>query len=136
MSRQGVLFASGRTPWRYCRFCKNDLGSQLDGSVSSIERNLAACDDETWMEFDHDIRNTWDNSQMLLNSTTVVHYLLHRGFLTFDSVVDGDLMVVEAPRRNRNFKLYRQGLPGLFVKQVRQWDVHAIATVQREAGCY
>ena len=73
---------------------------------------------------------------MLLNSDSVVHYLLQRGLLSFDSVVDGDLMVVEAPRRNRNFKLYRQRGTGVFVKQVQQWDGQAIATVQREAACY
>jgi len=73
---------------------------------------------------------------MLLNSDSVVHYLLQRGFLSFDSVVYGDLMVVEAPRRNRNYKLFRQNHPGVFVKQVQQWDAHAIATVDREAGCY
>src|SRR5215470_15709238 len=73
---------------------------------------------------------------MLLNSDSVVHYLLHRGVLSFDSVVDGDLVVVEAPRRNRNFKLFRQNHPGIFVKQVQQWDAQAIATVQREGGCY
>jgi hypothetical protein len=73
---------------------------------------------------------------MLLNSDTVVHYLLQRGFLSFDSVVDGDLMVVEAPRRNRNFKLFQETQPGLFVKQVQQWDAQAIATVQREGSCY
>jgi hypothetical protein len=73
---------------------------------------------------------------VLLNSDSVVHYLLQRGFLSFDSVVDGDLMVVQAPRRNRNFKLFRQNQPGLFVKQVQQWDAQAIATVQREGGCY
>jgi len=38
-------------------------------------------------------------SIMLLNSDSVVHYLLQRGFLSFDSVVDGDLVVLEAPRR-------------------------------------
>lgn len=73
---------------------------------------------------------------MLLNSDSVVHYLLQRGLLTFDSVVDGDLQVVEAPRRNRNFKLFRQQRPGVFVKQVQQWDAQAIATVQREGSCY
>lgn len=73
---------------------------------------------------------------MLLNSDSVVHYLLQRGLLSFDSVVDGDLMVVEAPRRNRNFKVTRQRQPGVFVKQVQEWDPQAIATVQREAWCY
>lgn len=73
---------------------------------------------------------------MLLNSDTVVHYLLHRGFVSFESVVEGDLMVVEAPRRNRNFKILRKRHPGIFVKQVQQWEPQAIATVQREAWCY
>jgi Ser/Thr protein kinase RdoA (MazF antagonist) len=73
---------------------------------------------------------------MLLNSDSVVHYLLQRGLLSFDSVVEGDLMVLEAPRRNRNFKVTRQRQPGLFVKQVQEWDPQAIATVQREAWCY
>jgi hypothetical protein len=73
---------------------------------------------------------------MLLNSDSVVHYLMQRGFLSFDSVVEGDLMVVEAPRRNRNFKVTRQRGAGLFVKQVQEWDPQALATVQREAWCY
>src|SRR6478735_2931933 len=75
-------------------------------------------------------------SIMLLNSDSVVHYLLQRGFLSFDSVVDGDLVVLEAPRRNRNFKVTQRGRPGVFVKQVQEWDPQAIATVQREAWCY
>jgi len=73
---------------------------------------------------------------MLLNSDNVVHYLLQRGFLSFESVVDGDLMVLEAPRRNRNFKVTQQRQKGLFVKQVLEWDPQAIATIQREAWCY
>ena len=73
---------------------------------------------------------------MMLNSDSVVHYLLQRGFLSFDSTVGGDLMVLEAPRRNRNFKVMRQRHPGLFVKQAQQWDPHAISTLQREAWCY
>jgi hypothetical protein len=73
---------------------------------------------------------------MLLNSDNVVHYLLQRGFISFESVVDGDLMVLEAPRRNRNFKVTRQRQPGVFVKQVQEWDPQALATVRREAWCY
>jgi hypothetical protein len=73
---------------------------------------------------------------MLLNSDSVAHYLLQRGFMTYESVVDGDLLIVEAPRRNRNFKIIRQRHPGLFVKQVQQWDAQAISTIQREAWVY
>jgi phosphotransferase family enzyme len=73
---------------------------------------------------------------MLLNSDSVVHYALQKGFLDFDSVVDGDLTVVEAPRRNRNFKLKQQHHAGLFVKQVQQLEPQAMATLKRENGCY
>jgi 5-methylthioribose kinase len=73
---------------------------------------------------------------MLLDSDNVVHYLLQRGFLSFESAVEGDLMVLEAPRRNRNFKVMQQRHPGVFVKQVQEWDPQAIATLQREAWCY
>lgn len=73
---------------------------------------------------------------MLLDSDNVVHYLLQRGFLSFDSAVEGDLMVLEASRRNRNFKVMQQRHPGAFVKQVQEWDPQAIATLQREAWCY
>jgi aminoglycoside phosphotransferase (APT) family kinase protein len=73
---------------------------------------------------------------MLLNSDSVVHYLLHRGFLDRESVIGGELTVLEAPRRNRNFKVVQQHKPGIFVKQVQEWDPQAIATVQREAWCY
>jgi hypothetical protein len=45
-------------------------------------------------------------------------------------------MVVEAPRRNRNFKVMRRDQGGLFVKQVQNWDPQSIGTVQLEAQCY
>jgi thiamine kinase-like enzyme len=62
--------------------------------------------------------------------------VLQKGFLDFGAVVDGDLTVVEAHRRNRNFKLMRKRGPGLFVKQVQQWEAQAMATIQREGTCY
>jgi len=73
---------------------------------------------------------------MLLNSNTVVHYAVQKGFLGVDSVVDGDLTVVEAPRRNRNFKLKQQHHSGVFVKQVQQLEPQAMATLKRESACY
>ena len=45
---------------------------------------------------------------MLLTSTNIVHYLLERGLVSAEQVVDGDYMVVEAPRRNRNFKVMKR----------------------------
>jgi hypothetical protein len=73
---------------------------------------------------------------MLLNTDSVVHYALQKGFIDLDSVVGGDLTVVEAHRRNRNFKLMQQRHPGLFVKQVQQLEPQAMATLRRESVCY
>jgi len=51
--------------------------------------------------------------------------------------VDGDFVIFEAGRRNRNFKVVRGERPGLFVKQVSNtssWE--PIMTLQREAAFY
>lgn len=56
--------------------------------------------------------------------------------MSADSIVDGDLVIAEAGRRNRNFKVIRRKQPGLFVKQVKTPDPQAIATIQREAAFY
>ncbi len=73
---------------------------------------------------------------MIITTNNIVYYLLERGLLTFESVVDGDLMVVDASRRNRNFKVIRKRDQGYFVKQIQQWEPQAIATMQFEAMCY
>jgi hypothetical protein len=73
---------------------------------------------------------------MIITTNNIVYYLLERGLVTFESVVDGDLMVVDASRRNRNFKVIRKHHQGYFVKQIQQWEPQAIATLQSEAVCY
>jgi hypothetical protein len=74
---------------------------------------------------------------MYLTVTNLASYLAGRGLVELDSVVDGDFAVQEAGRRNRNFKVSRGVLPGLFVKQVANtasWE--PIVTVHREAAFY
>jgi hypothetical protein len=74
---------------------------------------------------------------MPLTASSVVHYLLDRGLLDRAGVVDGDVMVLDASRRNRNFKvLRRRGGTGLFVKQAKTLNPDAVASVQREAAVY
>ena len=72
----------------------------------------------------------------LLTAGKVAHYLIERGLVSFDSVVDGDFAVIETPRRNRNFKVLRKNGPSYFLKQVLTRDSQAILTLQREAACY
>jgi hypothetical protein len=73
---------------------------------------------------------------MILSKSNVVHYLLEQGLLAWESVVDGDVMVAEVTRRNRNFKVIRRAAQGYFVKQIRNWDPQAIAALAGEAACY
>jgi tRNA A-37 threonylcarbamoyl transferase component Bud32 len=73
---------------------------------------------------------------MVLTSRNLVYYLLDRRLATFDSVVDGDIMVVDVSSRNRNFKVFRKHAPSYFVKQVKTWEPPALASLQCEATCY
>ncbi|MBV9928773.1 MAG: phosphotransferase [Acidobacteria bacterium] len=73
---------------------------------------------------------------MLITKETIAHYLLGRGLLSFESVVDGDLLVVEATSRNRNFKVIRAENPGYFVKQVKTFEPAAVETMRYETACY
>lgn len=76
------------------------------------------------------------NRDLIVTSENVVHYLLERGFVTRDSVVNGGVEISEIPRRNRNFRISQRGGQGYFLKQVRQWDPEAIRTLRTEAECY
>lgn len=73
---------------------------------------------------------------MLLTARTVPHFLLEHRLLTLDAIVDGEIAVVEAPRRNHNFKVTRERAPGFFVKQVATVEPTAVETLGREAECY
>jgi hypothetical protein len=73
---------------------------------------------------------------MILSKSNVVHYLVEQRLLALDSVVDGDLMVTDVTRRNRNFKIIRRGSQGYFVKQIQNWDPQTVATLASEAMCY
>ena len=73
---------------------------------------------------------------MQLTSTTIAHYLIQRGFVSRESIVNGDFVAEECSRRNRNFKILRRNGPSYFVKQALTFDAEPIATIQREANCY
>ncbi|HEV7590490.1 MAG TPA: phosphotransferase [Longimicrobium sp.] len=73
---------------------------------------------------------------MILSSRTLVHYLVERGLVAPETVVDGDYSAREMSSRNRNFRVLRGALPGLFVKQPADWEPFSIETLRREATCY
>ena len=73
---------------------------------------------------------------MFLTAYNLPHYLMSKGLISAQSVVDGDFVLAEAGRRNRNFKVMRRQQPGLFVKQIKSMEAQAISTIEREAAFY
>src|SRR5215472_2528638 len=73
---------------------------------------------------------------MHLTVANLTHFLIGRGLLSPDAVLAGDLIILDASRRNRNFKVIRGAEPGLFVKEMREGLPDAMMTLRREAACY
>ena len=70
----------------------------------------------------------------MLTQRAVVPYLLRRGLISEQAVVEGDLAVVDASRRNRNFKIISDRATCYFLKQGVGAD--GIETVGHEATVY
>jgi len=73
---------------------------------------------------------------MNLNPNNVAQFLAERRLLTFESVVDGDFLVVDQNSRNRNLKIIRRKSDGFFIKQIPQQTPEFMQSMQREAACY
>lgn len=73
---------------------------------------------------------------MYLSAPSLPYYLASRGHLPLESVVDGDLSIVEIAQRHRDFKVMGRRQRGLFVKQTRVPDGDPTETLRREALCY
>ncbi|WP_284773914.1 aminoglycoside phosphotransferase family protein [Agrobacterium sp. lyk4-40-TYG-31] len=73
---------------------------------------------------------------MYLTSGTLVPYLMDRRVLSAAELLDDDITIVEAGRRNRNFKVLRRDGTGFFVKQIPLAAAETMQSVQREATLY
>jgi hypothetical protein len=73
---------------------------------------------------------------MHLTPANLAYFLMDGSLLSAEEIVAGRVSILDASRRNRNFKVIRQGAPGLFVKQMRDMQTDAILTLRREAACY
>lgn len=73
---------------------------------------------------------------MYLTSATLVPYLIDRSILSAAELLDDDITILEAGRRNRNFKVSRRDGSGIFVKQVPLIAVEMTQSVKREATLY
>ena len=79
---------------------------------------------------------------MLLTGFNIAHYLLDKGYLAPESILDGTFTAHQTSSRNANYLINRDApatsSPGdkhdaLFVKQVQAWDQEKITTLRTEA---
>ena len=70
----------------------------------------------------------------MLSQSEAANYLLNRGLLTAAAIVDGDVKVIDASSRNRNFKV--ECSPGSSYLLKQGLAPEAVATVAHEAGAY
>lgn len=75
---------------------------------------------------------------MLLTGFNIAHYLLDKGYLSPDALLDGTFTAHQSSSRNTNYLINRDqpGGVALFVKQVQAWDQEKIGTLRTEATCY
>ncbi len=73
---------------------------------------------------------------ILATKNSIVHYLIGRGLLSRQEVVEGGVTVLERTSRNRNFLILRRGKPGYFVKHIQPDQPASTLTLEREAACY
>lgn len=73
---------------------------------------------------------------MFLTASNLVHYVRDRAYMSPTKIVSGDFIVLEAGRRNRNFKVLHRDGSGVFIKQVKVADSIENTTLRREAECY
>ncbi len=73
---------------------------------------------------------------MFLTASNLAHYLLARQLIDPFELMRGRFQVIEAGRRNRNFKIRLGEKKGVFVKQVKLADAAFIHGLQTERDCY
>ena len=72
----------------------------------------------------------------MLNTDTATPYLVARGLVSPKAIVDGDLTIVSAARRNRNLRVEGPAGVGYLIKQPDNTAQDSCRTVQCEAAFY
>ena len=73
---------------------------------------------------------------MLLTGFNLIHYLLEKGFISYEDFMNEDFSIHMASSRNHGFIVNRNKEDALFVKQVRAFEPDKIETLRAEATCY
>lgn len=71
-----------------------------------------------------------------LTVDTVVPYLIEHGLVSVDAIVEGDLEIVDAGRRNQNLKVIRRRGPSYLIKQPGEGERGTQMTLRVEAAFY
>lgn len=69
-------------------------------------------------------------------SQQLLFYLVDKGIVPLEAVVDGDIMIATDRSRHQCFAVMRKHGPSYFVKQIQDWQPLAAQTLEREANCY
>jgi hypothetical protein len=72
----------------------------------------------------------------LVNIDNATEYLLNHGLVETKSIVDGDLKIIDASRRNRNLQVIRKNDTSFLLKQPNPTDINSIMTIKKEALLY
>ncbi len=73
---------------------------------------------------------------MLLTGHNIAHYLLDKGYVTPEDIVEARMSIEPASSRNNSFRLRREDRPTLFIKQVKAFEQEKAETLRTEANCY
>jgi hypothetical protein len=71
-----------------------------------------------------------------LTVDTVVPYLVEQGLVSEAAIVEGDLQVIDAGRRNQNLKVVRRRGPSYLLKQPGEGEPGSETTIRCEAAFY
>ena len=77
-----------------------------------------------------------EENYSFLNIDNAAEYLIARGLLVTKSIVDGDLKIIDASRRNRNLHIIRKNDTSLFIKQPNPSNVENLTTIKKETLLY
>src|ERR1700744_765446 len=72
---------------------------------------------------------------MRLTIKNIHYYLLDKGFIDMESLVNGGYMVSQSQTRNAIFKIARRNAKNLFVKQLISFDANNTYVLQKDATC-
>ncbi|WP_437752167.1 phosphotransferase [Sorangium sp. So ce1389] len=72
----------------------------------------------------------------MLTADTSTPYLLENGLVAARSILDGDLTITSAARRNRNLRVTRKDGPGYLVKQPDELGSEGLHSLHLEAAFY